>query len=82
MLNMTITPQRPALLEGYDNETHALLQITTFKVCRFTSRGTFLQRTSVQCNSRVAVAHPSKHRSDGWQSKSIGEQAHLTPSSI
>ena len=28
MLNMTITPQRPALLEGYDNETHALLQIT------------------------------------------------------
>lgn len=29
MLDMTITPQRPALLEGYDNETHALLQITT-----------------------------------------------------
>ncbi len=28
MLNMTITPQRPALLQGYDNETHALLQIT------------------------------------------------------
>ena len=23
MLNMTITPQRPALLEGYDNETRA-----------------------------------------------------------
>ena len=31
MLNMTITPQRPALLEGYDNETHALLQITADK---------------------------------------------------
>ena len=28
MLNMTITPQRPALLQGYDNETYALLQIT------------------------------------------------------
>ncbi len=28
MLNMNITPQRPALLEGYDNESHALLQIT------------------------------------------------------
>ncbi len=26
---MTITPRRPALLEGYDNETHALLHITT-----------------------------------------------------
>jgi Ca-activated chloride channel family protein len=29
MLNLTITPQREALLKGFDNEFHALLQVNT-----------------------------------------------------
>ena len=32
MLNLKITPQREALLKGFDNEFHALLQVNADKL--------------------------------------------------
>ena len=42
MLNLKITPQRPALLKGFDNEFYALLQVNADEQASNTGRSKLL----------------------------------------